>query len=74
MSVDSSAVRRILSVLLGYLLVAWVVVMLSDWLAAVLALPSLFDSMLRWGIALGLPVALLIAWKYPEIGHHGGQG
>lgn len=71
---DWEAGRRILSVLLGYLLVAWVVVMLADWLAAVLALPPMFDSMLRWGIGLGLPVALLIAWKYPEIGHHGGQG
>jgi hypothetical protein len=71
---DGDAGRRILSVLVAYVLAAWVVVLLADWLAVVLALPPMFDSMLRWGIGLGLPVALLMAWKYPEIGHHGGQG
>ena len=68
---DSGAPRRAALVLLGYLLTAWVVLMLADWVAALLALPPLFDSLLRWGLGLGLPFALFVAWKYPEIGHHG---
>ncbi|MDE3005809.1 MAG: hypothetical protein ACPGPI_01480 [Longimicrobiales bacterium] len=68
---DTGAARRILIVLLGYVVTAWVVLLLAEWLARVFALPPLFDTLLRWGIGLGLPVALLIAWRYPEIGHHG---
>ena len=66
--------RRVLIVLLGYVVTAWVVLLFADWIARVFALPPLFDTLLRWGVGLGLPVALLIAWKYPEIGHHGGDG
>ena len=71
---DDGALRRVLIVLLGYGVAAWVVLLLGDWLSGLLALPPLFDSLLRWGLAFGLPCALLIAWKYPEIGHHGGDG
>lgn len=68
---DTGAVRRVVIVLLGYLVSAWVVVLCADWVAALLALPPLFDSLLRWGLALGLPFALFVAWTYPRIGHHG---
>ena len=68
---DSGAGRRVLSVLLGYVLAGWIILLVADWVAAVFALPPLFDTLLRWGLGLGLPVALLIAWKYPDIGHHG---
>lgn len=74
MSIDTAALRRILIVLAGYLVTAWVVMGLAGWLAGVLALPPLFDRLLVWGVALGLPVALIIAWKYPDIGHYGEEG
>lgn len=71
---DAAALRRVLIVFVGYLVTAWVVRGLAEWVAGVLALPPLFDRLLLWGIALGLPVALIIAWKYPEIGHYGEPG
>ncbi len=71
---DAGAVRRVLIVLFAYLATAWVVLRAADWLAGLLALPPLFDQLLLWGVALGFPAALAIAWKYPEIGHYGGDG
>ena len=68
-----SPLRRIVAVLLVYLAVTWVVLLGAGWLRRALALPELFDVLLRGGLVLGLPLAALMAWKYPEIGH-GGQG
>ena len=45
---------------------------MADWVATVLALPVLFETLLLWGLGLGLPCALLIAWNLPRIGQHGG--
>ncbi len=70
----SEGVRRVLSVMLGYAVVGWIVLVLAGWLATLLALPPLFDTLLRWGLVLGLPCALLIAWYYPRIGQHGVGG
>lgn len=66
-----SPLRRIAAVLLGYAAVTWVVLKGSDWLRRVLALPELFETLLVAGLVLGVPVAVLMAWKYPELGHGG---
>ncbi len=67
-----SPLRRITYVLLAYLPVAWIVLGFAGWLRRVLALPQLFDSLLRGGLVLGLPLAALLAWKYPELGNGNG--
>jgi hypothetical protein len=58
-------------VLTVYVVVAWTVLGVTDWLRRVLALPELFDTLLRGGMVVGLPVAALLAWKYPVLGHGG---
>ncbi|MEE2862630.1 MAG: hypothetical protein VYB28_00385 [Gemmatimonadota bacterium] len=70
----SEGVRRVLSVMLGYAVLGWIVLLVGDWVATVLALPVLFETLLRWGLGLGLPCALLIAWNLPRVGQHGGEG
>jgi len=65
--------RRIAIVLVAYLVVAWLVLGVAEWARPVLALPVLFPRILRNGLALGLPLALLLAWYYPKMGHHGGE-
>ena len=71
MVLDAEALRRVALVFVGYVVVAAIVTVFAGWAATLFALPPLFGTLLRWGIGLGFPVALLIAWKYPEIGHHG---
>ena len=61
--------RRTLAVLLGYAALAWVALMFGGWLRRLFALPGQFESLLQWGLLLGIPVAALIAWHYPSIGH-----
>ncbi|HAY77075.1 MAG TPA: hypothetical protein DCY33_04475 [Gemmatimonadetes bacterium] len=70
----SEGVRRVLSVMLGYAVLGWIVLLMGDWVATVLALPVLFETLLRWGLGLGLPCALLIAWNLPRVGQHGDEG
>lgn len=67
-----NALRRALLVLLLYALGAWVVLLLGGWLRRVLALPMLFDELLRAGIYLGALVAVVLAWHYPRLA--GGSG
>lgn len=61
--------RRVFAVLLGYAAVAWLALLFGGWLRRLLALPGLFEVLLRWGLVLGVPIAVLIAWHYPSIGH-----
>lgn len=63
--------RRALAVGAGYAVTAWVVMRVAAWARVVFALPDLFLVLLRWGVGLGLPVAILLAWHYPSLGHHG---
>ena len=65
---SGSAVRRVLIVLLFYAAVAWVVLGGAGWLQTALALPQLFDDLLRLGLVLGVPIAMVIAWRYPHLG------
>ncbi|MDX1646363.1 MAG: hypothetical protein R3304_04385 [Longimicrobiales bacterium] len=59
--------RRTLLVLLAYVVVAYPVVLLGGWLRRVLALPPLFETLLHGGLVLGVPVAAVLAWRYPEL-------
>ena len=65
---SGSAVRRVLIVLLVYAAVAWLVLGGAGWLQTALALPQLFDDLLRLGLAVGVPIAIVIAWRYPHLG------
>ena len=40
----------------------------SGWVRRALALPSLFETLLRGGLLLGVPIAVLAAWYYPRLG------
>ena len=66
-----SAARRVGLTLTCYAAGAWAVLAGAAWLRRALALPELFGASLRGALVVGLPVALLVAWRYPEIGHHG---
>ena len=65
------ALRRVLVVGSTYLVVSWLVLRVAGWARVVLVLPDLFLALLRWGLAGGLVVALVLAWYYPSLGHHG---
>ena len=61
-------IRRVLWVMLAYGVGAAVMLPALDWLQRVLALPPLFGMLARGGMLLGVPLAILIAWRYPELG------
>ncbi len=65
---STSPYMRIGRVLLAYFVVGWLVLIGSGWVGRILALPSLFDTLLRVGLVAGIPLAILIAWRYPELG------
>lgn len=64
-------VRRISIVLVCYLGAALIVMAVLTTLERVLFLPPLFMKLGRGGLALGLLVALILAWRYPDVGRHG---
>jgi hypothetical protein len=66
--VSELPLRRILSVLIAYAAGAWLVLLLAGWLGRVLALPPLFATLVRGLAVVGVPVAVLLAWRYPELG------
>lgn len=61
-------IRRLVTVGALYLLAASLVLGIGRELARSMALPPLFLTLLAGAAALGLPVALLVAWRYPSIG------
>ena len=61
-------IRRVAWVLLTYATVAWLVLRGADWLRGVLALPTLFRTLAIALTVMGVPVAILVAWCYPELG------
>lgn len=67
----SGGLRRVVLVGLAYGVVAVLVFAVAGWVRPILALPAAFPRMLRMMVGVGFPVALLIAWHYPNIGHHG---
>jgi hypothetical protein len=56
------------TVLIAYGVGSWLVLAGAGWVGDVLALPRLFDSLLRWGLVGGAVVAALVAWRFPRIG------
>ena len=68
---NGGGVRRVGVVLVAYVAGAWLVLGVAGWVGPALALPDLFPRLLMRGLALGLLLALVLAWHYPRIGHHG---
>lgn len=62
-------VGRVVRVLLAYGAVAWLVLLGAAWLRRVLALPGLFDDLLLALLLAGVPVAVVMAWRFPQLGH-----
>ena len=60
--------RRILVVLVAYGVFVLLLLPLLGGLQRLLLLPELFLRLAGVGLALGLPLALLLAWRYPDIG------
>jgi uncharacterized membrane protein len=67
--VTGAPLRRVLAVLLAYAAGAWIVLLGARWLRRVLALPQLFDDLLLAALIAGVPVAAVVAWRYPDLGH-----
>ena len=66
---------RTVSVLAAYCLAAALFVLpLARLLKRTLVLPDLFQTLVNWGLALGLPLAALLAWHYPRLGWYGADG
>ena len=67
-----AAWSRVGVVLAGYALAAWLLLPMLDGLQQVLFLPEMFGQLARLGLVLGIPVAAVLAWRYPDVG--GGSG
>ena len=59
--------RRVALVLLLYVLAAWAALPVLGSVRRLLLLPELFTTLGRWLLVAGLPVALLTAWRYPDV-------
>lgn len=66
---NDTPVRRTISVLLAYGVGAWLVVVVARRFRAALALPEIFEQLLHAGLVLGVPLAAVLAWMYPSLGH-----
>jgi len=55
-------------VLALYIVVAWFVHDAAEWFRRALALPALFETLLRGGLWAGGVGAVLLAWHYPSLG------
>lgn len=62
------ALRRVVWVLVFYVVAAAIVLQGGFWLQRVLFLPPLFGRLLVGMVALGIPVAIALAWRYPHLG------
>ena len=51
-----------------YIVVAWFVHDAAEWFRRALALPALFETLLRGGLWAGSVGAVLLAWHYPSLG------
>jgi hypothetical protein len=72
------ALGRVLVVLAAYAVFALVVLGGAGFLSRVLVLPALFDRIVTGAVVLGLPLAAVLAWRYPSVGdvapHAGSAG
>ena len=65
---NGPALRRAGLVLALYIVAAWFVHDAAEWFRRALALPELFETLLRVGLWAGGPAAALLAWHYPSLG------
>jgi hypothetical protein len=70
--VNGPALARVGIVLSAYALGAWLLLPMLDALQRVLFLPELFNRLARGALLLGVPVAIALAWRYPDVGDRGG--
>lgn len=68
MSGVGGAFARVAVVVAGYVLFALVVLGGSGFLGRVLVLPALFHRIVTGALVLGLPLAAVLAWRYPSVG------
>ena len=64
-------IRRVVLVLLCYAVASVVVLLGASILSRLLALPDLFSRALHIGLILGVPISIVVAWIYPQIGVSG---
>jgi len=62
------ALGRVVVVLAAYAVFALVVLSGAGLLSRVLVLPSLFDRLVTGAVVIGLPLAAVLAWRYPSVG------
>ena len=60
--------RRVVIVLAIYVVVTVLILPVTDWAKRLFALPGLFSDLVRVGLVLGLPIAVILAWIYPPEG------
>jgi hypothetical protein len=65
---NDGGLRRATWVFLGYGFAASVIVFVAEWFRRALALPQIFETLLHGMLAVGLPVAMVLAWHYPRLG------
>jgi hypothetical protein len=63
-----AALGRVVVVLAAYALFALVVMSGARFLGRVLVLPALFDRLVTGAVLVGLPLAAVLAWRYPSVG------
>ena len=56
--------RKVVRVVVAYLLVGWVLVQIADATLDPLRLPEWAGTMVVWLIALGFPIAVILAWVF----------
>lgn len=54
--------RKVVRVAIAYLVVGWVLIQVADATAEPLHLPAWSETLVVWLVALGFPVALVLAW------------
>jgi hypothetical protein len=71
--VSKGKIRRVIIVLLSYAVGSIIVFLSASVLSRILALPELFPRALLIGLILGVPISIIVAWIYPNIGLSGGS-
>ena len=54
--------RKVVRVVVAYLLVGWGLIQIADATIDPLRLPEWADTLVVWLVALGLPIAVVLAW------------
>ncbi len=60
--------RRVAFTVVGYAVLSVALIPVFRGVRSLLLLPPLFMTLALGLLALGLPVALLVAWRYPDVG------